>query len=326
MKRRAFLAGAGLLLGPPLVASAGAAVTNARIGRLSPLSPETDVPFMNAFRQALEELGWREGHTFTLVSRFAEGRAERLPELAVALVREGVDVILTGSTPGALAAKRATTRTPIVMVTTGDPIAGRIVSSLARPGGNLTGVTALGGALTAKRLEVLKETLPGIRRIAVLVNPVSEYTPPFVAERDQVSRELRISLRTVEARTPAEISTAFDTVVRERIEALMVLTDVMFITERRIVVDAAARHRVPALHFDRQFVDVGGLMFYGASLLHLYRRAAAYVDRILKGTRPADLPIEQPTTFELALNVKTARALGLTFPPALLLRADQVVD
>jgi len=325
VKRRSFLTGAGLLLAAPRPGHAQA-ITNARIGRLSPLSPQTDVPFMNAFRQALEELGWREGHTFTLVSRFAEGRAERLPELAASLVREGVDVILTGSTPGALAAKRATARTPIVMVTTGDPIAGRIVSSLAHPGGNVTGVTALGGALTAKRLEVLKEALPGLRRIAVLVNPRSEYTAPFVAEREQVSRDLRVSLRTVEAGAPAEIGTAFATVARERIEALMVLTDVMFITERRIVVDMAARHRVPALHFDRQFVDVGGLMFYGASLLHLYRRAAAYVDRVLKGARPADLPIEQPTTFELALNVKTARALGLTFPPALLLRADQVVE
>ena len=281
---------------------------------------------MSTFRQALQELGWVEGQSFTLVSRFAEGRPDRLPELAASFVRDGVDVILTGSNPGALAAKNATTTIPIVMVTTGDPIGSGIVTNLAHPGGNLTGVTALGGALSAKRLEALKGAAPSIQRVAVLVNPVAPYTGPFLHEREGVARDLGLKIQVVEARSRGELEAAFAVMTRERAEAIMVLTDVMFITERRVIVDLAARRRLPAVYFDRQFVDAGGLMFYGASLAHMYRRAAVYVDKILKGARPADLPIEQPTTFELVVNLKTARALGLKIPPAFLLRADQVIE
>ena len=326
MHRRAFLGGAAALLATPLAIRAQSAGKTARIGRLSPLSAEVDAPFINTFRQALQELGWVEGRSFTLVSRFAEGRPDRLPQLAASFVRDGVDVILTGSNPGALAAKKATTTIPIVMVTTGDPIGSGIVTSLAHPGGNLTGVTALGGALSAKRLEALKGAAPGVQRVAVLVNPVAPYTGPFLNERDGMARDLGLKLQVVEARSRAELEAAFAVMARERAEAIMVLTDVMFITERRAIVDLAARRRLPAVYFDRQFVDAGGLMFYGASLVHMYRRAAVYVDKILKGARPADLPIEQPTTFELVVNLKTARTLGLKIPPAFLLRADQVIE
>ena len=326
MRRRAFLGGAAALLATPLVVRAQSTGKRARIGRLSPLSAEVDAPFMDTFRQALQELGWVEGQSFTLVSRFAEGRPDRLPQLAASFVRDGVDVILTGSNPGALAAKNATTTIPIVMVTTGDPIGSGIVTNLAHPGSNLTGVTALGGALSAKRLEALKGAAPGVQRVAVLVNPVAPYTGPFLDEREGVARDLGLKIQVVEARSRGELETAFAVMARERAEAVMVLTDVMFITERRAIVDLAARRRLPAIYFDRQFVDAGGLMFYGASLVHMYRRAAVYVDKILKGARPADLPIEQPTTFELVVNLKTARALGLKIPPAFLLRADQVIE
>jgi putative ABC transport system substrate-binding protein len=324
--RRAFLVGSAALLAAPLAARAQTARKMARIGRLSPLSAEVDVPFTTAFRQALQELGWADGRSFTLVSRFAEGRAERLPQLAASLVQDGVDVILAGSNPGALAAKNATKTVPIVMVTTGDPIGGRIVASLAHPGGNVTGLTALGGALSAKRLEALKDALPGIQRVAVLANPTAPYTGPFLDEREAVARDLGLKLQVHEARSPRDLEAAFAAMARERAEAVMVLTDVMFITERRAIVDLGTRHRLPGVYFDRQFVDAGGLMFYGASLVHMYRRAAVYVDRILKGARPADLPIEQPTIFELVVNLRAARALGLKLPPAFLARADALIE
>ncbi len=325
MRRRVFFVGVALLA-TPLVARAQVPGKTIRIGRLSPLSAEVDAPFTSAFRTALQELGWVEGGSFTLVSRFAEGQAHRLPELAASLVRDGVDVILAGSNPGALAAKNATRSIPIVMVTTGDPIGGGLVTSLARPGGNLTGVTALGGALSAKRLEALKGAVPGLQRVAVLVNPVAPYTGPFLEEREGVARELGLRIQVAQARTPGELEAAFNAIGRERAEAVMVLTDVMFITERRAIVELAGRRRLPAVYFDRQFVDAGGLMFYGASLVHMYRRAAVYVDRVLKGARPADLPIEQPTTFELVVNLRAARALGLRLPPAFLARADEILE
>jgi putative ABC transport system substrate-binding protein len=325
--RRTVVVGAAALLARPFaVLAQPAAGKVARIGRLSPLSAEVDAPFMSAFRQALEELGWVEGRGFVLVSRFAEGRADRLGALAASLVQDKVDVILTGSNPGALAAKRATPTIPIVMVTTGDPIGDGIVSNLARPGGNVTGVTALGWELSAKRLETLKEALPGLQRVSVLVNPAAPYTPPFLAARDDIGRRLGLKLGVVEARSPQELEGAIAAMARERAEAAMVLTDVMLITERRTIVELAARRRLPAMYFDRQFVDAGGLMFYGASLAHMYRRAAIFVDKVLKGARPGDLPIEQPTTFELVVNLRTARALGLKLPVAFLQRADQVIE
>jgi putative ABC transport system substrate-binding protein len=325
-RRRFLLTSVAGALGWPLGGEAQQAGKPARIGRLSGLSADADAPFMNAFRQGMRDLGWIEGQGFTLVSRFAEGKADRLPQIAAALVRDGVDVIVSGSSPGALAAKNATTRVPIVIVTTGDPIADGIVASLAHPGGNVTGLTALGGVLTSKRLEVLKEALPGLKHVAVLVNPISPYATAFLKERDEIARELRLELRVLSARTGGELPGAFGALTRERAEAIMVISDVMFATERRAIVDLVERHRAPAIYFDRAFVNAGGLMFYGASLVDMYRRAATYVDRVLKGARPADLPIEQPTKFELVINLKTARALGLTIPPSLLARADQVIE
>jgi putative ABC transport system substrate-binding protein len=297
-----------------------------RIGRLSPLSAETDATNLAAFRKGLSELGWVEGKTFTIESRFADGQSRRLPELAANLVRQRVDLILTGSNPGALAARNATGTIPIVMVTTGDPVAAGIVGSLARPGGNITGVTALGQMLNAKRLELIKETVPGVTRVAVLVNPASSYTPPFLKEKDATARTLGLQLPVLEARDPGSIEKAFAALPAERAGALMVQTDAFFIHHRRRIVALAAASRVPAVYGEREFVTAGGLMFYGASFADMYRDAAAYADRILRGARPADLPVEQPTKLELVINLKTAKALGLTIPPAVLGRADHLVE
>jgi putative ABC transport system substrate-binding protein len=314
-------------LAAPLAADAQGAGPGktARIGRLSPLSADQDAPNLAAFRRGLRDLGWVEGRDFAIEARFAGGKPDRLPQLAAELVRQRVDLILVGSNQGALAASRATSAIPIVMVTTGDPVEGGLVASLARPGGNLTGVTALGWVLSAKRLELLKETVPGVTRVAVLANPTSPYTATFLAEREAAARTLGIELPVLQARDPAAVEQAFAAMASERPGALLVLADVMFIDHRRRIVELAARHRLPAVYPEREFVGAGGLMFYGASLADMYRRAAAYADRILKGAKPADLPIEQPTKLELVINLKTANALGLAIPPEVLARADQVV-
>jgi putative ABC transport system substrate-binding protein len=327
MERRAFvLATAGCLLAAPLAAAGQPVGKVWRIGRLSPSLRETDAPLLDAFRKGMREFGWIDGQTFTVEDRFAEGRSERLPTLAADLVRQHVDVILAGSVPGALAAKNATATIPVVMVATGDPIGSGLVVNLARPAGNLTGVTGLGQELNAKRLEVLKGAVQRLSRVAVLTNPTSAYTGPFLKEREGLARDLGVRLRVLEVDGPDGLKTAFATMARERAGALMVLTDIMFITHRRTIVELAARHRLPAVYGEREYVNDGGLMCYGANLEEMYRRAAFYVDRILKGVRPADLPIEQPTKFDLVINLKTARALGLTIPPSLLQRADQVIE
>jgi putative ABC transport system substrate-binding protein len=297
-----------------------------RLGRLSPPTAAPHSPTLQASRNGLRERGWVEGTRFTLESRVADGKSERLPELAAELVRQGVDVILTGSNPGALAAKKATSTIPIVMVTTGDPVAAGLVTSLARPGGNVTGVTALGQMLNAKRLELIKEAVPGVARVAVLTNPRSTYTAPLLRERDGMGRRLGLQLPLLEASGPGDFERAFAELATERAGALMVQTDAMFITHRRRIVDLAARSRVPAIYGEREFVDAGGLMFYGATLAHLYHDAAVFTDRILKGARPADLPVEQPTKLELIINLKVAKALGLTIPASVIGRADHLVE
>jgi putative ABC transport system substrate-binding protein len=314
-----------VLLDAPL-ADAQPAGKVVRIGRLSPLAAEADQRLLGAFRKGLAELGWVEGKHFTVESRFAEGQSDRLPQLAAQLVQQRVDVILAGSNPGAAAAKRATSVIPIVIVTTADPVEGGLVTSLARPGGNVTGVTAAGQDLSAKRLELLKEAVPGVTRVAILTNPTSPYTGPFLKDRERTARALGVQLRVLEAQNPSEFEQAFAAMPRERAQALMVLTDIMFITHRSRIVQMAAKSRMPAVYGEQEFMGAGGLMFYGASLAAMYGRAAGYVDKILKGAKPADLPIEQPTTFELIINLKTAKALGLTIPPSLLLRADQVIE
>ena len=324
MDRRRFLltALAGALAAPAAVD--GAALV--RIGRLSPSSAQADKPYLAAFRKGLHDRGWVEGQTFTIEARFADGNGDRLPALAAELVRHRVNLILAGSNPGVLAAKQATDTIPIVMVTTGDPVADGLVKSLARPGGNVTGVTAFGQALNTKRLELLKAAVPGVERVAVLLNPRGPYAAGFVAERDDAARALALDLRLLPAREPEDIEKALSAAVKDRVGALMVQTNPAFLTHRRRIVDLVANSRLPAIYGERVFVATGGFMFYGASLVQMYEDAAGYSDRILKGAKPADLPVEQPTKFELVINLKTAKALGLTIPPSLLLRADQVIE
>jgi putative ABC transport system substrate-binding protein len=279
-----------------------------------------------AFRGRMRELGWEEGRNFTLIARFADGRATRLPELAAELVRERVDIILAGSSPGVLAAQRATSTIPIVMVTTGDPVADGIVKSLARPGANVTGVTAIGQALNTKRLELIKEAVPGARRVGVIMNPEAFYTPSLLEDRQRAARSLALDLRLFEVREPDNLEAAFAAARTDRMDALLVQTTAFFITHRKRIVELAARSRVPAVYGEREFVDAGGLMFYGAGLGDMYRDAAVYVDKILKGAKPADLPIEQPSKLELVINLKAAKTLGITIPPSVLVRADRIVE
>ena len=324
-RRSALIAIAALGIPFAALAQGVKSARTAKIGRLSPLSAETDAPGLDGFRKGLRDLGWVEGTDFVIEPRYADGNSERLPDLAAQLVRQRMDLILVGSNAGTLAARMATSTIPIVMVTTGDPVAARLITSLAQPGGNVTGLTALGQALSAKRLELLKEAVPGVARVAVLTSPASPYTGPFLKEREELAHALGVRLQVVEVADPAKFEQAFAQMARERARALMVFTDVMFIAHRSRLVELAARHRLPAVYPEREFVSAGGLMFYGASLVDLYHHAAVYADKILKGTKPADLPVEQPTKLELVINRKTARDLGLVIPSSLLIRADHVV-
>ena len=326
MKRRDFITALGGAIVLPLAVHAQQAGKPARVGRLSPLSEGSERIMFEALRAGLADLGWIEGSNISYELRFAEGKLDRLDAAAEELVRAGVDVIVTGSNPGALAAKKATGRIPIVFVTTGDPITGGLVSSLRRPGGNLTGVTTLGAELNAKRLELLKQAFGHIGRVAVLMNPGSSYTEDFRRIADETARILSIELHPVQVDDPSGLAAAFDQMRSARADAMMVLAGIMFITARQQVVELAAAARIPAIYPDRAFAVAGGLMFYGAALPDMYRHAASHVDKILKGAKAADLPVEQPTKLSLVLNLKAAKALGLTLPPTLLARADEVIE
>jgi len=320
--------GLGILLAP-LATDAQPRGKVVRIGVLAPGFPQ---PPLASLRQALRELGYVEGQGVALVERFAEGRYDRLPELAAELVRAKVDVILALSTPGALAAKSATGTIPIVMLGVGDPIKSGLVAGLARPGGNITGVTFFAGELSAKWLELLKQAVPGAARIAVLLNPANPAVNPAnpdraldLRETELAARALGVQFQILEARDPAELDGAFSAMAQERAAALFVVADPMFFGHRSRIADLAAKHRLPTIFASRGFVEAGGLMAYAPNVDEIYRRAAAYVDRILKGAKPSDLPVEQPTRFELVINLRTAKALGLTIPRSLLVRADEVI-
>src|SRR6266849_6163022 len=320
-----------LLLGglfSPSAAGAQQAAKVARIGFLAlNLAPNPHLP--EAFRQGLRDLGYVEGGNVEIEYRDAEGRPERLPALAAELVALKVDVILAGSTPQALAAKQATRTLPIVFASAPDPVASGLVTSLARPGGNVTGLSNIAPELVGKRLELLKQAVPGVSRVAVLWQPggSGEHTEKDMLKEVEVAgRALGVRLQFVEARGPADFDRAFSDMTRAHASALTSLGGSMFFNERRRLVDLAAKNRLPAVYPQREFVDAGGLMAYGPNFADLFRRAATYIDKILKGTKPADLPVEQPTKFELVINLKTAKALGLTIPQSVLLRADQVIE
>lgn len=297
-----------------------------RIGLLWPLPASAAVPSQEAFVKGLRDLGWFEGRNLVIERRFGDGRPDRLRGLAAELVARNVDMIVTGSTPGALAAKQATRTIPIVMVMTGDPVASGVTTSLARPDANVTGITVLGTVLTAKRLELLKQTIPAVTHVVLLWNPATPDTAPAGQGLQDTARALRVQLQGLEVRDPAEIEKAFTAMRSGRTAAFIVQPDILLDSHRMRIIELAARNRLPGMYPFREHVEAGGLMFYGANLAEMWNRAAAYVDRVLKGTRPADLPIEQPTTFELVINLKTAKALGLAIPRSVLARADQVIE
>ncbi|HXZ44513.1 MAG TPA: ABC transporter substrate-binding protein [archaeon] len=297
-----------------------------KVPRVGYLSPALDTPLLAAFRQGLRDLGWVEGQNIAIEVRSAEGKYDRLPELAAELVRLKVDVIFASTTPAALAAKHATTTIPIVIGFVADPIGSGLVASLAHPGGNITGWTHLGRELRGKYLELLKEAVPGATRIGVLWNPTNPIHGPSMKNVEAAAQVLKVQLHPVGVQDPKEIESAFATLARERVEALTVLPDGMFLAQGDRIISLAARSRLPAMYGITELAKAGGLMGYGVDFPDMYRRGASFVDRILKGAKPADLPVEEPTRFYLIINLKTAKALGLTIPQSILLRADELIQ
>jgi putative ABC transport system substrate-binding protein len=313
------------LLAAPLAAEAPPVAKIPRVGVLWPGSPPTGAaPSFEAFRQELHERGYVEGQNIALVLRSAEGSAERLPDLVAELVRVPVDIIVALGAPAAQAAKHTTRTLPIVMLA-GDAVESGLVASLARPGGNLTGVSLMSPDHVRQRLALLKDIIPGLARVAVLWNPTNPAKGPEWREMQVAAGALGVRLDSREVRAFADVERAFAALRQERPDALLVPEDPLTMRHRTEIVTLAATARLPALYTLREFADAGGLMTYGPSLPALYRRAAYYVDRLLKGSKPAELPVEQPTKFELVINLKTAQALGLTIPPTVLFQADDVI-
>jgi putative tryptophan/tyrosine transport system substrate-binding protein len=317
-----------LALGLLVVALAVAAQPAApvpRIGLLSIFSPALGESKAESFRQGLRDLGYLEGQNILLESQWAEGHLERLAELAADLVRMKVAVIVTESTPAALAAKQATDTIPIVMTTGGDVVAAGLVASLARPGGMVTGLTMFTPELSGERLRLLKEAFPQTLLVAVLWNAANPGLAAPLAETQAAAQALGLQLQSVAVRTPADLDRAFEAMASTRPSALITLADGMLWDNRTPIVAFAAKSRLPAIFPDREFAEAGGLMTYGQNLAANFRRAAAFVDRILKGAKPADLPVEQPMTFEFVINLQTAQTLGLTIPPTLLFQATELI-
>jgi putative ABC transport system substrate-binding protein len=315
-----------------LASSLVAEAQSAKVPRIGVLlyaavpAPEQSNPFLDAFRGGLRDLGYVEGQNVILEHRWAGGSNQRAAELAAELVRLNVAVIMSTGTPATQMARAATTTIPIVMTAVGDPVGSGIVASLARPGGNVTGLSLLDTDLDGKRIELLKEAVPGLRRIAMLWSPNDPGMTLAFSRVEVASHTLRLALQSLAVRDPDQFPEALQAAGTGRAEALIVTAQPFTIRHQTQILNVATKLRLPAMYTDRRFVDAGGLMAYGPSLVDVYRRAATYVDRILKGAKPADLPVEQPTKFEFVVNLRTAKALGLALPPALMARADQVIE
>jgi putative ABC transport system substrate-binding protein len=323
MKRRAFVAGMAVMMVAPHALEAQSAGRLPRVGVLANGSA-TASPQVDAFRRGLRDLGYVEGQNIDVMIGWADGRFERLPELANELVRWKANLIVTAGPYGLQAARRATATIPIVMIAC-DP-AETMVDRIARPSGHITGVTCMSSDLTPKRLQLLREPLPSIQRVAILYNPVDPNKADEVRGMQAVAQQLRITVVPVEASDADALERILATAVREHADALFVLPDPLTLLHRRVIADLAAKHRLPAMYGFKEFVDAGGLMSYGTMQTDLHRRAAAHVDKLLRGANPVDVPVEQATRFELVINLKTARSLNVTIPPSLLLRADQVIE
>jgi putative tryptophan/tyrosine transport system substrate-binding protein len=315
----------GLLMAP-FVAEAQPSSKVHRSGFLWNASPSFSHQFLEAFQHGLSERGYVEGEHFTIESRYAEGNPERLPGLAAELVGLQVAVIVTSGSQAIQAVKDATGTIPVVMAVSGAPVETGFVTSLARPGGNLMGLSLFAPELSGKRLELLKDTVPALSHVAVLANPANPVTAAELRETQRAVQALPVQLHVVEVRGPQELDSAFSALRSLRTDALIVLMDPLFISQRTRMVELTATHRLPAMYGFREDAEAGALMAYGPNFPDMFRRAATYVDKILKGAKPADLPVEQPTRYELVLNLKTARALDLTFPPHLLVLADTVIQ
>jgi putative ABC transport system substrate-binding protein len=325
--RRALIAGAIAFSCAPLAVEAQQPGKVYRIAFLGTSSPALESELTNAFRQGLRDLGYVEGQNLLIEYRWAGGHYERYAALVAEIARLKVDVIVTEGTPAALAAKKGAGTIPVVMAVIGDPIALGVVSSLAHPGGNVTGLTSMSLEVDGKRLELLKELVPGVSRVGVLWNPANLNNTTRIPAMRAAAKTLRLTLEPpVDAADSERLEKAFAAIVAARCEALINLSDRVVVANRARIVNFAAKRRIPALYANREFVEVGGLASYSADYPAIFRRAATYVDKILKGAKPGDLPIEQPTKFELVINLKAAKALGLTIPQSVLVRADQVIE
>ena len=322
MDRRAFIAGTVTLVAAPFAVEAQPVGRVYRIGFISNASPTANTTFVDSFRRGLADLGWAERQNIHIEYRWAEGDLGRHSRLAAELVALKVDVIVLAGTAAARAAVKATRAIPVVAAVIGDPVPSGLVRSLAKPGGNLTGLAWQASDLVTKQLQLLQETVPRATRVGALGHAA---TPEVRRAAEGAARSLGVQVHMIEIEGPADIPGVFETMQRRGAEALIVLPSPMFYAERRRLAALAARNRLPAIYEVKEFVDEGGLMSYGPSFLEMYRRAAVYVDKILKGATPGDLPMEQPTKFECVINLKTAKALGLTIPPSVLARADEVI-
>jgi len=325
MKRRDFIAGLGGAAAWPVLARAQQAGRPARVGILTG-GAEPANPVFEAFRQEMRRLGYVEGRTLIIEFRSAAGANDRLPELAAELVRMPVDIILTEATPASIAAKQATSTIPIVMGVVADALGPGLVDNLARPGGNITGFTALGTELETKRLDLLKEAFPAMKRVGVLSDANNPATPIALASTIEAARALDLLVEVAKAETRADIPGALDRLKDSGVSALDVLSNSVFFNEHKLIVLLVTAKRLPAIYGDAIFTEAGGLMSYGPDVRDNFRRAAGYVDRILKGAKAGELPIEQPTKFELIFNLGAAKAIGVTLPSALVLRADKVIE
>jgi putative ABC transport system substrate-binding protein len=330
MRRRQFLS---LLGGAALLPLAGLDTVRAqqsskirRIGFLGNSTAALEANLIGPFRQGLRDLGYQEGGNVQIEYRWADGNYQRFPKLIAELISSKVDVIVTAGTPASLAVKKATSSIPLVMIAVGEPVATGLVASLARPGGNITGVTSIAPEMEGKRLELLREVVPGISHIAVLWNAASPVQVIQERETRAAAQVLGVKMLSLGVRTREEIEDALAAIDKERPGALLVLADRLFLHHRTRIMDFATQRRLPGVHAYRELVEAGGLMSYGPSYADMHRRAAWYVEKILKGAKPADLPVERPTKFDLVVNVKAAKAIGVTIPASFLLRADQVIE
>jgi putative ABC transport system substrate-binding protein len=327
MERREFISGIAVsLLAAPLVAEAQPTGSPVKIGVLAPVSRETSMAVWASFRQGLRDLGWEDGRNIVIESRFADGKLDRLRGLAEELLHLNVSLIVATNSPGASAAIAATKTVPIVMVEVGDPLATGFVTNLARPGGNVTGLMTMARDLTQKRLQLLREAVPSAERIAAIMDPGDPIVPPQWREAQSAADRLGVQLQRLEVRDADDLRRAFQAAVDGKADAVLRFADPLALVLGVETADLAKKHRLPMMVRARPEAEMGGLMSYYADALDYYRRAATYVDKMLKGAKPGDLPVEQPTKFELVINRRTAKAIGLTIPPSLLLRADQVLE